>query len=386
MTLALRVIAPLGKTCHRAFIVDSAIQSATGDQCSARDDRCFETSIIIVNYNAGGKLLRCLSTVLRSAGVNSEILVVDNASTDNVANVIEQKFPRVTLIQSETNLGFGAGCNLAASRARSKYLVFLNPDTTVEDGWLEALIKPLEMDPGAGLVTAKILMANDPSTINTCGNTVHITGIAFCRGLGLPQTALNDLEEVAAVSGAAFAIRRTLFELLDGFDEEMFLYMEDTDLSWRARLAGWHCLYSPESVVRHYYSFKLTPLKVFYQERNRYLMLLKALRWRTLVALLPAQVLAEIVAWTFVLLRDRGNLINKVRAYVWVLRNWNKIMAKRKAAQSVRRTTDRKLLSQTDFRIAFDQAGASSIASIAQYVLNPVFLLLRAATLVLVWW
>ena len=366
--------------------METARQSAARIQCSASGNQSVDSSIIIVNYNAGEKLLRCLSGVVTSTAANTEIIVVDNASTDNAADVIELDFPQVILIRSETNLGFGAGCNLAARRAVGTHLVFLNPDTTVEDGWLGALIRPLQQDASVGLVTGKIVLASEPSRINTCGNTVHITGIAMCRGLGLPRDEMNDQAEVAAVSGAAFAIRRPLFALLDGFDEAMFLYMEDTDLSWRARLAGWRILYAPESVVRHYYSLKMTPLKVFYQERNRYLMLLKTLRWPTLFALLPTQVLAEIVTWAFVLLRDRGNLSNKVRAYVWVFRNWAEIMGKRKAAQSVRTTPDRELLRQTDFRIAFDQAGAGLIASLARYVLDPVFLLLRAVTLALVWW
>ncbi len=366
--------------------MDWANQSITGGPCTAVDDQRPDASIIIVNYDAGDKLLHCLSEVVRVARSSCEIFVVDNASTDGAADLIELGFPEVTVIRSRTNLGFGAGCNLGASRARSQYLVFLNPDTIVEDGWLEALIKPLNTDVTAGLVTAKIVLASNPNTINTCGNTVHITGVALCRGLGLQRDALKDPGEVAAVSGAAFAIRRTLFELLGGFDEEMFLYVEDTDLSWRARLAGWRCLYSPESVVRHHYKLKLTPLKVFYQERNRYLMLVKSLRWPTLVILLPGQMLAELMTWGFVLLKDRAHIGNKLRAYRWLAANWRYVLNKRRATQALRRTPDRSLLLNTEFRLDFDQVSRGFLGWLARGVFTPLFFVQKMATMALVWW
>ena len=91
--------------------------------------------------------------------------------------------------------------------------------------------------------------------------------------------------------------------------------MEDTDLSWRARLAGYRCLYVPTSIVYHEYTLRFGPRKIFYQERNRYLMLLKGAHWATLLVLLPALLLAEVVTWGFVLAQDRRRLANKARAY-----------------------------------------------------------------------
>lgn len=357
----------------------------TNQSSAANDQRC-EASIIIVNYNAGDKLLHCLSGVVRFASSSTEIFVVDNGSTDGAADAIERDFPEIVVIRSGTNLGFGGGCNLAAKKAEGQHLVFLNPDTIVEDDWLRALISPLKTAVNVGLATSKILLAGDPTRINACGNSVHITGIALCRGLGRSRDELNEPGEVAAVSGAAFAIRRELFELLGGFDETMFLYVEDTDLSLRARLAGWRSVCAPESIVRHDYSLKMSALKVFFQERNRYLMLIKILRLPTLVVLFPVLILAEFMTWGFVLLRDRANIRNKVRAYYWILSNWREIMAKRKATQSLRKAPDRDLLRQTDFRIDFDQAGVGVTTSAARYVFDPVFLLLRAVAMTLVWW
>jgi hypothetical protein len=344
------------------------------------------TSIIIVNYNTKEKLLGCLSSVSQAIPPNCEVIVVDNASSDGSAEAVEADFPEVILIRSAKNLGFGAGNNTAVPKAQGRYLVFLNPDTLVERGWIEALLAPLEADSQIGLVTARILLADQRDRINACGNTIHLTGLSLCRGLGYPRDTFNVLEEVDSVSGAAFAIRRELLELLDGFDEDTFLYMEDTDLSWRARLAGWRCVYTPNSTVFHEYSLKITPLKIFYQERNRYVMLLKSLKWPTLLILFPAHLLAEMITWGFVLWSDRANLSNKVRAYRWIIANWSAIMQKRKRVQSLRRITDRELLRRTSYSLDFGQAGKGAVASLARFIFNPIFFVLRRITLIIVRW
>ena len=343
-------------------------------------------TIIIVSYNNTEDITRCLQSVKQTADASFDVIVVDNASTDGSADNIAAGFPEVIVIRSSANLGFGGGCNLGASRAQGEYLVFLNPDTMVDPGWLDALIKSLDARPHAGLATSKILMLNDPKCINTCGNTVHMTGLTLCRGLGASSESYEEDEETDAVSGAAFAIRRDVFESLGGFDEEMFLYMEDTDLSLRARLAGWESLYAAKSIVYHDYSLKMFPMKIFYQERNRYLMLLKSFRWATLVVLAPALFMAEAITWGFVLLYERRHIRNKFEAYGWILRNWTTIMNKRRATQRSRRTADRDLLRRTSFRLDLGAARQGPTATVAQRVLDPVFFLLRAMTLALVRW
>jgi len=342
------------------------------------------TSVIIVNYNGGETLLNCLASLVQTIGPECEIIVVDNASTDNSAEWVGLEFPQIVLIRSQTNLGFGGGNNLGAYYAQGDYLIFLNPDTCVESGWLEALLEPFATNPHIGLVTSKIVLAERPDQINTCGNAIHLTGITLCRGMGAPRKAFDRAEAVSAVSGAAFAMRRSLFETLDGFDEEFFLYMEDTDLSWRAQLAGWQVWYTPQSIVRHCYRLRITARKVFYQERNRYLMLLKSMRWSTLVIMLPALLLAEILTWGFVLLADRANIRNKIEAYCWIVANWRSILHKREISQRLRALSDRSLLQRTGFAIDFGQAATGMTALAAKLVFNPAFALLRGLTLSLV--
>ncbi len=343
-------------------------------------------SIVVVNYNSRGYLEACLRSLLGEENRDREIVVVDNASTDGSAEYVEQTFPEARVVRNEDNAGYGQGCNVGARHARGQILAFLNPDVTVEPGWLAPLIAALESDPGVGLVTSKILLMSDPKRTNTCGNDVHCTGLTLCRGLGMDSDAFAEPEEVDAVSGAAFAVRRETFEALGGFDGQFFMYMEDTDLSWRARLAGYRCMCIPDSIVHHDYSLRFGPRKTFYQERNRYLMLLKSLRWGTLLALLPALLLGEVVTWGFALLRERRNLGNKWRAYVWTLRHWGQIMEARRATQSLRRVRDRELIARCTHRLAFEQTGPGFVVRTAHLVFDPLFFLLHRLALALVWW
>jgi GT2 family glycosyltransferase len=342
-------------------------------------------SVIIVNYNGRTRLGRCLYSLLEDRQ-EYEVILVDNASTDGSADYVEQFFPKVQVIRNETHRGFGQGNNMGVRGARGKYLAFLNSDTAVEPGWLEALIAALEADPQAGLATSKILLLADPGQINTCGNDVHYTGLPLCRGMGMDRSAFTDLTDVSAVSGAAFATRREIFEALGGFDETFFLYMEATDLSWRACLAEYRCVYVPQSIVYYDYSLRFGPRKTFYRERNRYLMLLKNLRWRTLLVLLPALLLAEAATWGFVFLRGRRHLANKWQAYTWILHHWDEIMASRRRVQAIRKASDRDLVACCTHRLDFEQTGGGTVAHWAHILFNPLFSVLHRLALALIWW
>src|SRR5262249_1972562 len=162
-------------------------------------------------------------------------------------------------------------------------------------GWIDALLEPFATDKTVGLTTSRILLLKEPERVNACGNDIHVSGLTLCRGAGRASDGFLRSDKVSAISGAAAAIPAELFERLGGFDEDCFLYLEDTDLSWRARLAGRETLYVSGSIVYHDYELRITAKKVFWQERNRLLMFLKSLRWPTLVLLLPSLVLAELI-------------------------------------------------------------------------------------------
>ena len=338
---------------------------------SLATDLASKTAIVIVAYNSGAALEKCLASVRRTAPA-AQVVLVDNASTDASADRASGSYPEVRLIRSDANIGFGAGNNLGAAHSDREFLVFINPDTVVLDGWLEAMLRPMADDPTIGLVTPKVLLQSDPSLINVAGLDVHLSGISMCRGAGESKEGFDRAEEVAAVSGVAFAARRAVYEALGGFDPAFFLYMEDVDLSLRARLGGYRCLYVPDPVVLHEYEMRLDPQKTFYVERGRYLMLLKSFSARTLFALLPILLLAEVITWGWVFLLRPSAAGQKAKAASWVVRHWDEIMEARRKVQTRRSVPDAHVLVHISVSLAYSQLAGQRLARVAAWIWNPM--------------
>ncbi|HEX6512610.1 MAG TPA: glycosyltransferase family 2 protein [Chloroflexota bacterium] len=269
---------------------------------------------IVVSYNGREYIGACLEGLLADVPPET-VVVVDNASRDGTAELVRERFPAVRLIAAGRNLGYGAAANHGARHVWSEYLAVLNQDLVPCPGWAAALVEALDEDASAGLATSKILLASDPRRIDTCGNIVHYTGLATSRGHRAPARDFGARERVAAVSGAAFAIRTALFRQLGGFDESLFLYLEDTELSLRAQLAGCACLYVPQSVALHEHPAGFSPPKLFLLERNRLLMLTKLYRRQTLLALAPALLVAELAVLAYAIVRGPRHLAAKLHAY-----------------------------------------------------------------------
>lgn len=332
-----------------------------------------QTCVIVVAYNSGAFLRECIVSVLDTEP-QVQIVVVDNSSADSAVEQIKAEFPFIDIVRSAENVGFGGGCNLGAARAEREYFVFLNHDAQVRSGWLETLVQPLAEDSTLGLVTPKILLQDHPDTINVAGLDVHLSGLSLCRGLGEPDSAHSQPAEVAAVSGAAFSARRSVFESVGGFDEDFFLYQEDVDLSIRIWLAGYRCLYMPDSVVLHHYSSPVPGRrKVFYLERGRYLVLLKSFKARTLLALFPTLLVAEAVTFGWSILREPLAVLQKLSAWVWVVTHWSQIADKRRQVQACRAVKDGVVLDHCNQYLSFEQMAGPKLARAAGWFFSPFF-------------
>jgi GT2 family glycosyltransferase len=360
---------------------------ATAAEMSASASGVHETAplvtVVIVVYNALPYLPPLAVALARQTYPRIEIVVVDNASTDGSAAAIARAMPDATLIRLPTNGGYAAGNNAALPHCHGDYLALLNPDTEPEAEWLAALVAALEADPSIGLATSKILLTNDRTRINTCGNTVHVAGFATCRGLDAPATDYTEADDVAAVSGAAFIIRRALMERLGGFDASFFMYVEDTDLSWRALLAGVRCRFVPASVVAHRYALTLGAAKTFYLERNRMQMVLKCYRARTLLLLAPALLLGELAAWGYAALQGKAHLRAKASAARWVFRHRRAIRERRRAVQASRVVGDCALLALATPQLPIALLHAGRGARIATACAALPFMLSRRVVLAL---
>jgi len=214
-------------------------------------------SIIIPVYNNWEYTRQCLlSLEAEDYRQQAEVIVVDNASTDATATRLKSEFPWVEVIRNEQNLGFAKACNRGAERARGKYLVFLNNDTKVQKGWLEALIAACEGEAGAGIVGSKLLYPD--GRLQHAGVEIAYPGGAFPIHPGHLRYGQPDApdarREVEAVTGAAMLLPRAVFYELGGFEEVYQNGYEDVDLCLKARAGGYRILYEPASRAIHYES------------------------------------------------------------------------------------------------------------------------------------
>ena len=187
--------------------------------------------------------------------------------------------------RSVDNVGFGAGCNRGARETDADVLVFVNPDTVVQPGAVAALARALE-DPDVGVVQARLRLLDRPELLNSSGNVVHVSGLAWPGGYGDPA---DDAHRAARRSPTRAARRsrsaRDVFRELGGFTEELFLYQEDLELCWRAHLHGLRVLVVPDADVLHDYVLERPGRqKEYYLERNRLIVVLSAFSARLLLA------------------------------------------------------------------------------------------------------
>jgi GT2 family glycosyltransferase len=343
-------------------------------------------SVIIVNFNGLHHLKKCLPSILRQHYPDYELIVVDNASTDGSIAFLEKEFPQVKLIRNQENLGYSGAVNAGSRHASGEYLAVLNQDTQVDPEWLKEMVIALEDDQHAAMATPKILLMDRSEKINTCGNDITFTGLTFCRGLDQPADSYQESAIVSAVSGAAFVIRRFIFEHLAGFDENLFMYFEETDLSLRAMLAGYRCLFVPKSIVYHQYTFRFSPRKCFYQERNRYYTLFKILRWQTFIVLFPELFLSEILSWGYAILLGAEHIKSKYRSWVWLIGNRTQIMEARDNTQRLRQVSDRTLLDHFTSHLNFTQTTRPSIGRMLEFILNPLLFVMGKFSKALTVW
>lgn len=342
-------------------------------------------SIVLVGYNSADWLPCALPALLsQDYPATFDVIFVDNGSSDDSVELVRRDFPTVRIIESEHNGGYAGGNNLGAEHASGEVLAFVNPDTCADPGWLAELVRPLVRDRSIGMTTSKIVRMDALDTINTCGNEISLSGITTCRAAGSAAGNAAVDVDVAAVSGAACAIRRDLFLRLGGFDDEFFMYLEDTDLSWRVRMAGYRCRLAARSVVAHDYSFHLTPTKTELLERNRYLMLAKNLSLRSLIVLIPAFLAGEMATWGWALSHGPRHTFAKSKAIGWMLVHPRLVMALHTRTQASRRVSDAALLQSYRPAPAISEVSAGATGRLAQAVLAPLFTLTAMLALALI--
>jgi GT2 family glycosyltransferase len=296
-------------------------------------------SAIVVAYGDEPWLERCVSSLVASDDVVVDVIVVDNTGTGPAVDALEGR-DRVKVVRPGRNLGFAGGCNLGARSASGDVIALVNQDAVVEPATLSRLAD-VARRPGVAIATASIRLAHAPDRLNSAGNDVHFLGFGWSGSYDLPATARDVEVDAVAASGAGMAMRRDLWEELDGFAEEYFAYHEDAELSVRCWHRGRRVVFVPDAIVTHRYEFSRNPTKYFLVERNRLLFCLTLYETRTLLLLAPAFLCLEL--GMLAVAAQGGWLREKLAGWRWIARNRRWVGARRRLLQHERTRPDREL-------------------------------------------
>lgn len=247
-----------------------------------------ETSVIILNWNGVEMLRRYLPSVVAHT-TGAEIIVADNGSTDDSLEVLRKEFPSVKTIVLEKNYGFAEGYNRAIEQVDSEYVVLLNSDVETPEGWLAPLLDYMETHPEIAAVQPKIRSWRQRDYFEhagAAGGYVNRLGYPYCRGRVLwhveqDKGQYDTIAEVDWTSGACMCVRTKVYKECGGLDASFFAHMEEIDLCWRMRNAGWKLACIPQSTVYHLGGGSLSyesPRKTYLNHRNNLLMIRKNMR------------------------------------------------------------------------------------------------------------
>lgn len=209
--------------------------------------------VVIPNWNGADLILECLGSLANQTQPHT-VIVVDNGSTDNSIALIEKQYPNVLILKNKVNLGFAGGVNVGityALKQNAEYVALFNNDAVAESSWLKLLVVAAEKDAPSGIVTGKLLRS-DHKKIDSTGECYSIWGMPFPRARDeIDDGAWDNSDYVFGASGGASLYRAKMLEQIGIFDKKFFAYYEDSDISWRAQLAGWKVLYEPRALAYH---------------------------------------------------------------------------------------------------------------------------------------
>ena len=305
-------------------------------------------SIIIINYNGRSYLEKCLEALMKINYSNFEVILVDNASTDNSIEFVQESFPSVIIKKLDKNYGFAKPNNIGAKLSNGDLLLFLNNDTKVEKNFLNELIHGLYSEPDIVICQSLLLKPND--SIDSSGDFLDEFGRAYSS-----RIKPKKVSPILSARGACMLIKREVFWKLGGFDENFFASFEDVDLGWRSWLMGYKVVVVPNSIVYHYGGSTVKTMKEeiqFHGAKNT--LILRLTNFELIFAIKGILVLSFV---TFGRKIFKKSIIgdpeespplpsNKIilKTVSWILRNLQYILKKRKTVSRLRIKSTKELI------------------------------------------
>lgn len=334
-------------------------------------------AVIMLAYGDEPYLLDAVRAVLASTDVELELVLVDNGSRGSAVDDVRALGDgRVRVVVPGRNTGFTGGVRLGVQSTDAPTLVLVNSDAIVEPPAVSELVAALR-EPGVGIVSGLVRLGDDPATVNSVGNPVHLLGLSWAGHMGEPVAEHWRPSPVASATGALLAVSRRVWEELGGFPDEYFAYLEDMELSWRAWQRGYEVRYVPTAAADHFYEFSRSPIKMYLLDRNRLLFVLTCYERRTLALLAPALLAFDIALLAVAVAQGWGRQWLRARLWVATHRRW--VSARRHEVQTARTRTDRQLAHLITDRFSPAQFGLGPVAGVLQAVMHGYWTLVRRA-------
>lgn len=298
-----------------------------------------DLAVVILNWNGVGFLEKFLENVTSNSG-DAQIIIADNASTDNSVAYIQSNFPEIRIIQNIENGGFAKGYNDALKQVDAKFYLLLNSDIEVTENWLVPLYNKMQDETIAGCMP-KVLAYNDKGSFEHAGASggfIDKNYFPFCRGrmfhtVEKDEHQFDNTTEIFWATGAAFMIRAELFHKVNGFDEDFFAHMEEIDLCWRLKKQNYKFFVVPESTVYHVGGGTLSyssPRKTYLNFRNNLMMIFKNHQGNVLPKLCVRMSLDGIAAAKFILKGQFANFWAVFKSHIYIYSHLIILLKKRK--------------------------------------------------------
>jgi GT2 family glycosyltransferase len=320
-----------------------------------------KVAIVILNWNGRKFLEKFLPNVIEYSSDVAEIIVADNASTDDSVYFLKQNFPEIRLIQNSENGGFSKGYNDALSQIDADYFVLLNSDIEVTENWIQPVIDLMESDKNIAVCQPKIRSYYDREKFEyagAAGGFIDKFGYPFCRGrifetIEIDKKQYDDVHEIFWATGAAMFVKASIYKEFGGLDEDFFAHMEEIDFCWRVKNAGYKVVYCPDSVVFHVGGGTLpknSSRKTYLNFRNNLSLLYKNLYSRDLFFVFFVRTfLDEVAALKFLLGGSLRDFFAVHKAYFHFYKSFLKTRKKRKQQQTICKYH----IGKTDFSIVW---------------------------------
>ncbi|MEK7512527.1 MAG: glycosyltransferase family 2 protein [Patescibacteria group bacterium] len=358
-----------------------------------------KVAVILINYKdyAERFLSECRDSLRIQSYLKEDftVYIIDNASNENSLKYLKESYPEAKVFPRNDG-NYSAANNLGIKKAIEdgfELFVIANMDTKFDQNWLKELVSAAQSDEKIGLAQSLILLypknekeKNNPR-INSLGNSLHYLGFGFTDGYGRTlkgpfdatstyatatadeQGDKNEVEDIKGyASGCSLIIKKEVLDKIGFYNEEYYMYHDDIELGWRAKLAGYKIALAPRSIVYHKYEFSRSVRMFYYMERNRYLVMLHFYQVPTLILLLPIIMIMDMGIWFFSVLNGQAATKLKVCQYFLKLDTWSKIKAIRREVKKFRSLKDIEIINNCVAEILFQEVASPAL----KYIGNPL--------------